>query len=128
VFGSGGGLISPKVGTAGLIEELRRGRVVAAAIDVPGGSAATFAGRQVRCSSGAAHAAVAADAPVVVLTSHRDEDGVYIRLSEPLEPGDFDDAGALLEELVRQHESALLQWPEVAYIPKVCWTPVDQGS
>ena len=63
---------------------------------------------------------------MVVLTSHRDENGVFIRLSEPLDPHHFGGAHELLHELVRRHEVALLAWPEVAYLPKVCWTPVDQ--
>jgi lauroyl/myristoyl acyltransferase len=124
VVGKGGGLVSAGRGTAGIVEELGRGRVVASAIDVPGGSRASFAGRQVRCSSGAAHAAIAAGAPIVVLTSHHDEDGPYIRLSEPLDPEQFDGAQELLAELVARHEEAVLAWPEVAYLPTTCWSPI----
>lgn len=124
VVGMGGGLVSAGRGTAGIVEELGKGRVVASAIDVPGGSRTSFAGREVKCSSGAAHAAITAGAPVVVLTSHRDEDGVFIRLSEPLLPEQFDGAQDLLAELVRRHEEAVLAWPEVAYLPTTCWTPL----
>lgn len=125
VVAKGGGLMSAEVGTAGIVERLESGEVIAAAIDVPGGSTASFAGRQVRCSSGPARAAFVAGAPVVVLTSHRGPDRSYIRLSEPLLPEQFDSTEDLLAEMVRRHEGALLAWPEAAYIPRVCWTPAE---
>ena len=125
VVGMGGGLLPASVGTAGLVDELKRGRVVAAAIDVPGGSTSTFAGRDVKCSSGPARAAVMAGSPVVVLTSHREADSSYIRLHEPLMPEDFGSVEELLERLVRVHEGPVMAWPEAAYIPAVCWRPVD---
>ena len=126
VVGKGGALMSAEAGTSGIADELRKGHVVAAAIDVPGGSVATFAGRQVRCSSGPARAAFFAGSPVVVMTSHRSADGTtYLQLSEPLHPRDFDSVELLLAELVRRHEGPLLAWPDAAYIPMVCWKPVE---
>lgn len=125
VVGSGGGLISAAVGIAGLVEELKGGAVVASAIDVPGSSVTTFAGRQVKCSSGPARSATLAGAPVVMLTSHRGPDGPVIKLGEPMLPEDFSSVDELLQELVRRHEGPLLEWPEVAYLPTVCWRPVD---
>lgn len=125
IVGMGGGLLRASRGMDGMIEELARGAVVAVAIDVPGGSEAVFAGRRVRCSSGAAHAAFRAGAPVVTLTSHHDADGVFVRLGEPIFPGRFNNAAELLAELVRRHESAILEWPEATYLPTTCWVPLD---
>lgn len=125
VVAMGGGLVSAAVGTAGLVEELTQGHTVAAAIDVPGGSVTTMANREVRCSSGPARAAHMAGAPVVLLTSHRENGSSYIQLHEALMPESFGSAEELLEELVRRHEGPLLEWPDGAYIPSVCWRPVD---
>ena len=124
VVKKGGGLLPVTRGTAGIVEELKRGGVVAVATDIPGGSEVTFAGRRVKCSSGAAHAAVRAEAPVVVMTSHRDGDGVVIRLSEPIPPDPARNAPEILSEIVRQHERAVLQWPEAASNPLFAWSPV----
>ena len=46
-----------------------------------------------------------------------------VRLSEPLDPAQFDGAQELLAELVARHEKAVLAWPEVAYLPTTCWSP-----
>lgn len=125
VVGMGGGLLPATVGTAGLIDELKQGNVVAAAIDVPGGGRSTFAGRDVKCSSGPARAAFTAGSPVVLLTSHRDGGSSYIQLHEPLMPEDFGSVEELLEHLVRVHEGPVMAWAEAAYIPAVCWRPVE---
>lgn len=129
VVAKGGGLVSAGVGTAGIVEELRKGRVIASAIDVPGGSLTTMAGRAVKCSSGPARAAFLAGAPVVLLTSHRGTDGTsYVQLHEALMPAEFASADELLEAMVRRHEGPLLEWPEVAYLPTVCWWPAEPAG
>jgi lauroyl/myristoyl acyltransferase len=128
VCGSGGGLVPSDSGTRGLIAELGAGKVVAAAIDVPGGSTVDFLGRTVRCSSGSVHAAIGAQAPVVVMTSHHDTSGSYLQLSEPLWPTDFSGADELLSTIARHQEQPLTDWPEATYLPMLVWQTATRSS
>lgn len=121
VVGMGGGLLPSDVGVKGIVNRLQNGDVIAVASDVPGNSVFEFAGRKGRGSSGAARAAMLANAPVVMLTTRRDSRGSFIELSSALEPSDFASVESLLETMVRHHESAILEWPEAALAPRVCW-------
>ena len=95
---------------AGFLEE--RG-ILAFASDVAGRTPINFLGLDMLGSFGAARFAVQTNSPVVVLvTSHPDADGnPYFQLHAPLESGDFADPAALLTEMFRRHEPAVLAWP-----------------
>jgi lauroyl/myristoyl acyltransferase len=119
----GSTVLTTEVGLKGMIEVVAGGAVLAVASDSPGSSQVTFAGRQVKGSSGAARIAMATGAPVVLLTAHPGAPpyGSRLRLSEPLEPSGFADAEELLAEMVRRHEDAVLAWPEAADSPLSRW-------
>jgi lauroyl/myristoyl acyltransferase len=106
-------LVSTAEGSARLIERLTKDRVILAmATDVAGRTPITFLGREMLGSFGAARFAIEADAPVVLVTTHQNPDGSpFFRLHPPIEPRDFPDAAALLIEIMRQHEPAVLAWP-----------------
>lgn len=129
VVGRDGSLVSAAIGTEGFVERLQAGEVLAIASDVPGSSQVRFAGRQVRCSSGAIWAARSTGAPIVLMSTLRDDNGSFVQLSPPLDPreGEVQD---VLEGLIAHHEAAVLAWPEAAYHPTLCWQPasVDGGS
>jgi lauroyl/myristoyl acyltransferase len=125
VFKRGGPLIDVREGTAGFIKRLARGEVMMIATDIPGTSIVSFAGRQVKCSSGLVWAARAANTPIVVLDSFQTENGHVVRFSKPLLPEDFDDAQSLLQEVVSQHEQAILAWPEAAFVPTLSWVSAE---
>ncbi|MGN6722533.1 MAG: LpxL/LpxP family acyltransferase [Marmoricola sp.] len=125
VFRRGGRLIDVREGTAGFIKRLARGEVVMIATDIPGTSTVSFAGRQVKCSSGLVWAAKAANSPIVVLDSFRTENGHVVRFSKPLLPDDFEDTQSLLQEVVSQHEQAILAWPEAAFVPTLSWVSAE---
>ena len=44
-----------------------------------------------------------------------------MRVHEPLDPADFATPTALLEEMVKQHERAILAWPEATDLPLSRW-------
>lgn len=127
----GGTVITTDVGMAGMLDVVRSGEILALASDSPGSSEVTFAGRRVKGSSGAARIALAADAPIVLMTSHPDPDapsGTFLRLSEVIEPSDFGSAEELLAELVRRHEGAVLAWPEGADSPLTRWAHPEEAA
>lgn len=106
-------LVNAGDGASKLVEHLEQRAVLALASDVAGRTAVTFLGREMLGSFGAARVAVQTNAPVVLLTSHQGADGSsYFQLHEPLEPSAFPDAAALLTEILRRHEPAVLAWPE----------------
>ena len=118
-------------GLAGIVERARNGRIVAVGSDIAGSTPVRFVGRDLTVASGVARAALAADRPVVVVTAHRDPAGdefqPFLRYHEPKHPGDFADHRALLQELLRIHETAVLDWPEAYESPATYWghTPSD---
>ena len=129
VASTGGNVpVSADVGTDGLLALLREGKVVAIASDVPGRTPVRFAGRDVLGSFGAARLASAAGAPVVVVTSERDDSGPFVRLHAPLEPRHFESPAALLERLLGTHEAAQLAWPEATDLPLSRWRVADDVS
>lgn len=115
-------LFSAEEGSAGVRDRLARGLVVAAATDVPGHTPVTFLGQRLVGSSGAVRVAHTAGVPVISASVHRDDEGrPHYRLSEPLDPSGFDSAEALLQELLRLQEPAVLAWPEAYYDPLTKW-------
>lgn len=125
VFKRGGPLIDVREGTEGFIKRLARGEVVMIATDIPGSSIVSFAGRKVKCSSGAVWAARAANTPIVTVDSYQTDDGHVVRFSPALMPEDFDDPQDLLQQMVTAHEEAILQWPEAAFVPTLSWVSAD---
>jgi lauroyl/myristoyl acyltransferase len=115
-------LFSAEEGAAGVRDRLARGLVVAAATDVPGHTPVTFLGQKLVGSSGAVRVAHTSGTPVISASVHRDEEGrPHYRLSEPLDPADFDSVEALLQELLARQEPAVLAWPEAYYDPLTKW-------
>lgn len=120
--------VPASIGSAGCRSLLGAGDVVALATDVSGSSEVTFLGQRRRGSSGAARIATTAGSPVVVLTAHGTGGTLGVRLSEPLEPGDFEDPEALLAHLLGLHEAAVLEWPEAYDQPRKRWAGPDDGA
>lgn len=118
VFGSDEGM-------AGIVERLRRGKLVAVGSDVAGSTPVRFVGRDLRVASGVARAAFTTGKPVVVVTAHHDEDGdafqPFLRAHPPLRAPDFDDFRALLQHVLTIHERAVLDWPEAYESPATYW-------
>jgi lauroyl/myristoyl acyltransferase len=126
VTSRGQDVISVAEGSKGIKERLAAGATVALALDVPGRTEVSFAGRRVMGASGAARIATEMDVPVVMWTAHRDDDGVpFLRMSEPIEPRDFGSVEEFLAELVRRHEESVLDWPEALQWSSRRWTLLD---
>lgn len=106
-------LVSTAIGSAGLAALLEKGEILGIASDVAGRTPVQFLGRELRASFGAARLAAQTNSPVVLVTSHRSADGSpALQVHEPIEPADFADPTALLAEIMRRHEPAVLAWPE----------------
>ncbi|MGO4256056.1 LpxL/LpxP family acyltransferase [Marmoricola sp. RAF53] len=112
-------------GTAALVEEMKPGVIMAMAPDVAGQTPVEFLGRQVMGSFGSARVAMLANSPVVLVTAHRDGDGSYLQVHEPLEPSDFADPADLLAEILRIHGEAVLAWPEALDVPLERFGAID---
>jgi lauroyl/myristoyl acyltransferase len=123
---TGGGLaVSAEIGTQGILDLLGQGRVVAVASDVPGRTPLRFVGRDVLGSYGAARLASDAGAPVIVMTTEQDDQGSFVRLHEPLDPGEFESPRLLLEEMLARHEQVIVRWPEATDLPLSRWGTVE---
>jgi hypothetical protein len=117
-----GGEVVPARNTSQIAERLLPGVRLAIASDVPGRTPVSFLGRRVVGSSGAAHLAFAAQAPVVPITTHQDGvGGSYWQLHEAMEPGDFATPMELLHAVLGVHEPAILAWPEAVEFPIARW-------
>ncbi len=121
----GGTKVSAEIGTQGIIDLLNRGTVVAVASDVPGRTPLRFVGRDVLGSFGAARIAADAGSPVVVMHMEFDESGPFVRVSEALDPKDFDTSHALLQEMLARHERVVVTWPENTDLPLSRWGTVE---
>jgi lauroyl/myristoyl acyltransferase len=112
VVGMGSRMVRSTVGTDGLADLLRQGEIVAIASDFPGRTELSFLGRRVLGSFGATRLAEMTNSPVVVVTTERDPTGSHLQVHPPLEPSDYPDAGALLDDVMARHAAAVLAWPE----------------
>lgn len=111
-------LVNAGDGAARLAGYLEQGEILVIATDVAGRTPITFLGREMLGSFGAARFAIDTNSPVVLITSHQEADGSsYFQLHEPIEPSDFADSSALLNEILRRHEPAVLAWPEAYESP-----------
>lgn len=106
-------LVNAADGSARLMELLTKDKaILAIATDVAGRTPIKFLQREMLGSFGAARFAIETNSPVVLVTSHQGDDGSpYFQLHPPIEPGDFADPSALLVEILRRHEPAVLAWP-----------------
>jgi lauroyl/myristoyl acyltransferase len=110
--------IDSTAGSDVIADHLRSGEIVCLAPDVPGQTEVTFLGKRVRGSSGSARLAMTTNSPVVLVTAHQKQGWEpYIQVHEPIEPSDFADPGALLDEVLRRHGDAVLAWPEAFEMP-----------
>jgi lauroyl/myristoyl acyltransferase len=110
------------IGFTGILGLVQAGEVVTLASDVSGSTPVRFLGRDLLGSSGAARIATSADAPVVVMTTRRDESGRrYVQLGEPLLPARFASVEDLLAAMLTQHEDAVRAWPEAYDSPLSRW-------
>ncbi|GAB2449338.1 hypothetical protein GCM10027062_33250 [Nocardioides hungaricus] len=125
---NGGTAVSAAIGTEGLVGLLEQNQVVAIASDVPGRTPIKLFGREVLGSFGAARLPMATGSPVVVMTSEEDGQGPYIRLHEPLQPGDFETPQELLEAMFAIHEEVVLRSPEAYDLPLSRWALDGQGT
>ncbi len=96
---------------------LRRGETVMLAFDMPGGRETEFLGKPVMLGTGTARLAMQTGAIVVPVRSEVDGDRVAAVASEPLDPRDHEDVGALHEAIARVHERWILETPELLEDP-----------
>ncbi len=119
VASRGGTFVNAESGTKELAALLSNpSTILALAPDFPGRTPVTFLGRKILAPFGTARLAELTDSPVVLVTARRDSEGPYVQVHEPLEPKDFADPGALLEEILRLHGEAILDWPEALESPR----------
>lgn len=105
-------LMSATEGFPRMAEMLNQGDVLCIAFDVAGRTPIKFLGRDMLGSFGSARLAVQTNSPVVLVSSHKGEDGTpYVQVHEAIEPKDFPDPADLLAEIIRRHEPAILAWP-----------------
>jgi lauroyl/myristoyl acyltransferase len=123
---NGGTLVPASGGTDAIAAQLRPGMIMAIASDVPGRTPVTFLGRRVLASFGAARIATMTNSQVVLARHRRDADGPYIEVDEPLEPRDFAKPAELLDEMLRRHGEAVLDWPEALDTPRARWGIIDE--
>lgn len=107
---------------AGLLDRLRAGAVMAIASDVPGRTEVSLFGRRWSLASGAARLAHTTSCPVVLATYHRDAEGPFVRLSDPIEPAAFAGPEQLLQHMMEMHEPAIVAWPGSVEQPTGMWT------
>jgi hypothetical protein len=122
---SGGRMIPATGGTEKFAAMMKPGTTMAIASDLPGHTPVTFLGRRVLGSFGAARIACMTNSQVVLIRAWKDEDGSYLKVEPPLEPGDFAGPKELLEEILRLHGEAVLAWPEVVDMPRARFAPIE---
>ncbi len=125
VVAKGATLIPAGGGGSAIAELLRPGVTLAIASDVASKTPVEFLGRPVLGAFGAPRIAFETNSPVVLVTSVRDgADSSYLQVHEPLEPLDFTDPRALLNEMLRVHGEAILAWPEAYENPTTRFGPM----
>lgn len=125
----GAPLINAKTGSAGIRAALEAKEVISIAPDVISRTPVHIFGRDLVGSFGAARLAYETNSQVVVSTYHKDPKApARIRLGTVLEPKDFPDAKALSVEVLRQHEAAVVEWPEAFDRPlfRFGWTGEEE--
>lgn len=113
--------VSAAVGSGGVKQILADGHVVAIAADVPSRSRVHFLGKDRLASSGLARIAHDRRCPVVTLTAHCEAGELHLQVHEPVPARDFSTPEALMRFLLKQHESAVLAWPEGYHQPLLRW-------
>lgn len=133
VVSLGAPALNADLGTRGIIESLERGQALGIATDVPSTTPMEFLGRQVRGASGAARIAHSTGAPVVMVTSHPDQDAsgrpaAFLRIAPRLDPSAFDSPTTLLTAMVQHLEQAVAAWPEASDQPLKRWKVDEQHA
>jgi lauroyl/myristoyl acyltransferase len=129
VCAKGGHIISSTSGTDVLARVLEDRGILAIASDFPGRTPVTYLGRKVLGSFGAPRLATSANSPVVIVTTHRDSTGApYLQVHAPLDPSDYDDPAALLDDILRIHGEAVLEWPEAVESPMARFGRLDDAE
>jgi lauroyl/myristoyl acyltransferase len=123
---SGGRMVPAGGGTDKYIAMAKPGVILVVASDLPGQTPVTFLGRRVIGSFGSARIATETNSPVVLVTAHQDEGGSYLQVHPPIEPGDFEDAHALLAKILEKHGEAVLAWPEVLDMPRARFGLIEE--
>ncbi len=123
----GGPTVNAEVGTKGLAAELGPGVVMALAVDFPGRTPVTFLGRQVLAPFGTPRLAQLTNSQIVLATNHRDADGPYVQLHEPIEPSDYAEPEKLLIDLLGRFEPSILEWPEALESPRARFGEIPEG-
>lgn len=126
VAARGGSFVNAESGTKALAALLRPGTILALAPDFPGRTQVTFLGRQVLAPFGTARLAELTNSQVVLVTARRDATGPYVQVHAPLEPQDYADPGALLEDILARHGEAILEWPEALESPSARFGALDE--
>jgi lauroyl/myristoyl acyltransferase len=129
VCAKGGHILDSTSGTDVLAQVLERREVLAIASDFPGRTPVTYLGRKVLGSFGAPRLATSTNSPVVVVTTRRDDAGApYLQVHPPLEPSAYDDPAALLDDILRIHGEAVLEWPEAVESPFARFGRIDDSA
>jgi len=103
------------VTTPGTFETLRalldRGEVVMVAFDMPGSMTMRFLGKEVMLASGTATIAVQTGAVVLPVRRVRRGLRLEVEFGQPVDPREYQDAGAFQTALAAQHEQWILERP-----------------
>lgn len=118
--------VDVSMGYKGLRDLVLAGHTLTIAVDQPGSTPITFAGRSLLGTSGAARIAFVTNSPLVLLTAHRGAGlSPRLELSEPLLPWQFDTVEDLLAATLAGFEPSIQAWPEAADWPRAKWTHLD---
>lgn len=119
--------VPSNAGTDALAARLGPGVTLAIASDFPGRTPVTFLGRRVIGSFGAARIASLTNSSVVVVTSWQADNGHhFLQLDPPLEPSNYGDPNALLDDILQRHGEAILAWPEALEAPTARFGVLDE--
>jgi lauroyl/myristoyl acyltransferase len=90
---------------------LGEGETIVNHFDVPGHRQTSFLGKPTMLTDGTARLAMQSGALVLPVQTRRARHRVWVDVGDPLDPHDFDDAGALHDELARIHSRFILAAP-----------------